>query len=379
MGNENITLSIAEIENYLNQGPGKSSGKYLRYLCPIHGGDNQRSLALDPETGHFKCHQCDAWGYTPEGRERYKQERGLSMGRGVFGSKPAPPPYRPRKIKQPPPRPELAQALIEFQKALPGGQGERYLKARGLSFEVAQAYGVGYAARGRWPNPKTDWKWGRVVFPHTNPAGELVNLYGRATGGGDSGLEGVPKGFAHAHLQGNKGYFNARALVEGAGPLYVCEGAFDALALIAAGAARTVAIFGVNGWRWEWCREIRELIFCLDADERGQEARQEISRAAAMRGKSVAYLPPEVLGSHKDISEAWAAGALNLALPESISDPDTSPPLADFNLLGEVATWPAERREAWEEKAAFLEFENKMTRPDAERAAFEMLQGSAGA
>lgn len=34
--------------------------------------------------------------------------------------------------------------------------------------------------------------------------------------------------------------------------LWVCEGAFDALALRAAGMPRVVAIFGVQGWRWAW-------------------------------------------------------------------------------------------------------------------------------
>jgi hypothetical protein len=295
------------------------------------------------------------------------------MNRGAARARPAAPPYRPREIQAPPARPELAQALTAFQKALPGSWGEKYLTIRGISLEVAQAAGVGYASPGKWPNPKRDWKWGRVVFPHSNPAGELVNLYGRAVEGKDK----APRGLAHDHLPGLKGYFNSRAMVEGAGPLYVCEGAFDALALLAAGFVHTVAIFGLTGWRWEWARNIDALVFCLDTDEPGQAARVELARQAAMRGKSVAYLPPEALGGHKDLSEAWAAGALNLDLPESISGIGPGP--AEHNVLGEVAAWPAERREAFEEKAAVLEYESKMTRPEAERAAYEMLQGSVGA
>ncbi len=41
--------------------------------------------------------------------------------------------------------------------------------------------------------------------------------------------EQVPKAKRHDHLPGAKGYFNAAALLAGAGPLWVCEGAFDAL------------------------------------------------------------------------------------------------------------------------------------------------------
>ena len=48
----------------------------------------------------------------------------------------------------------------------------------------------------------------------------------------------------------------------------MCEGAFDALALRAAGVPRVVAIFGVQGWRW--ARAVREFVFALDADAAGQ-------------------------------------------------------------------------------------------------------------
>src|SRR2546426_6704750 len=50
-----------------------------------------------------------------------------------------------------------------------------------------------------------------------------------------STAEQVPKAKRHDHLPGAKGYFNAAALQGDAGPLWVCEGAFDALALLAAG------------------------------------------------------------------------------------------------------------------------------------------------
>jgi hypothetical protein len=46
----------------------------------------------------------------------------------------------------------------------------------------------------------------------------------------------------------------------------VCEGAFDALALLAAGVPRVGAIFHVQGWRWDWVRGVRERVFALDAN-----------------------------------------------------------------------------------------------------------------
>jgi hypothetical protein len=143
-------------------------------------------------------------------------------------------------------------------------------------------------------------------FPHTTPDRGVVNLYGRAVGT----AEQVPKAKRHDHLPGEKGYFNAAALQAGAGPLWVCEGAFDALALLAAGVPRVVAIFGVQGWRWDWVREVRELVFALDADAAGQQQWCQLARQAALRGKQVAVLPPEAYGGYKHASAAWAVGVL---------------------------------------------------------------------
>jgi hypothetical protein len=155
---------------------------------------------------------------------------------------------------------------------------------------------VGYAAPGTWPHPARYWRGGRVVFPHTTPDGRLVNLYGRAVGT----AEEVPKAKRHDHLPGTKGYFNAAALQVGAGPLWVCEGAFDALALRAAGVPRVVATFDVQGWRWDWAREVRELVFALDADAAGQQHRRALAWEAALRGKQVAVLEPAAYGGYEE-------------------------------------------------------------------------------
>jgi hypothetical protein len=53
----------------------------------------------------------------------------------------------------------------------------------------------------------------------------LVHLYGRAVGTAGQ----VPTAERHDHLPGTKGSCNATALQDDAGPLWVCEGVFDAL------------------------------------------------------------------------------------------------------------------------------------------------------
>jgi DNA primase len=255
-------------------------------------------------------------------------------------------------------RSDLAQQLAAFQAALPGSRGATYLQQRGIPLALAQQYGVGYAAPGTWPHAARDWRGGRVVFPHTTPDGRLVNLYGRAVGT----VEQVPKAMRHDHLPGAKGYFNATALQAGPGPLWVCEGAFDALALLAAGVPRVVAIFGVQGWRWDWARVVHELVFALDADTAGQQQWRQLARQAALRGKRVAVLPAAAYGGCKDVSEAWATGVLAVG---------TGPAAAPG---GEVLAVPSHQRESWAERVAIMVIDGGLPHADAKRLAWTGLQ-----
>jgi hypothetical protein len=49
-----------------------------------------------------------------------------------------------------------------------------------------------------------------------------------------------------------------------------------------------VAIFGVQGWRWDWVREVHALVFALDADPAGQQQWRQLARQAALGGHHVA-------------------------------------------------------------------------------------------
>jgi hypothetical protein len=203
-----------------------------------------------------------------------------------------------------------------------------------------------------------------MVFPHTTPDGLLVNLYGRAVGT----AEQVPKAKRHDHLPGAKGYFNAAVLQTGAGLLWVCEGAFDALALLAAGVPRVVAIFGVHGWRWDWVREVRELVFALDADAAGQQQWRQLARQAALRGKQVRVLPTAAYGGYKDVNEAWAAGVLAVGV---------GPAAAAAG--GEGLAVPPHLQEPWAERVAMMVMDGGLPREAAERLAWAGLQAPGAA
>jgi hypothetical protein len=272
-----------------------NNGQTLRAFCPFHGSDHQRSLKVNRETGAFKCFACGEWGYLAEFQRHWRANR-------VPNQKRAP------VIKcHPPPRKDLEQVLKDYQAELPGSGGEQYLRFRGIPLKLARQHGLGFAAAGKWIHRGRDWTEGRLVAPHTDPDGNLLNLYGRAVGLKDS----VPKEFRHDHLPGDKGYFNAAALRQPQN-VYITEGPFDALSLIAAGAESAVAVFGVSGWRWDWFRHVSSVVFALDADSVGQNSWRQIARQLRLTGKSVAVLSPDAYGGLKDPNEAWVAGSLNL-------------------------------------------------------------------
>ncbi len=329
--NENLTLTDADLTSQHGAPKPYAGGSRARAYCPVHGGENQRSLEVDLGTGRFFCHNCRAWGYMDWAREMFREERGLERDA----------PQRPRRLQRParvpppppppppvePVRADLDALLTRFQEALPGSWGQRYLELRGIPLDVARAHGIGYASPKEWPG--RGWKGGRLVVPHTTPEGRVVNLYGRAVAKGD-----VPKQIKHDHLRGNKGWFHARAVREGEGPLYVCEAPLDALALVAAGYERSTAIFGTHGWRWEWIpQDVRRIVLATDADQGGEKAREKIGGEARMRGIGVAYLDAESYGGEKDAAAAYAGGVLRIG-----QWPDPVPPPA-----------PEPRGEAWDD------------------------------
>jgi hypothetical protein len=227
--------------------------------------------------------------------------------------KPSALPLRRQTAQEPTssPRSDLEALLARYQAALrvPGNLGARYLEQhRGIPLAVAQEWGAGFAEPGTWPG--RPWKWGRLVLAHRDHAGGLVNLYGRAVGSDDK----TPKPLRHDHLPGPKALCCPPCGLAGPGPLLLVEGAFDALAAAAAGHRHVAGLYGLAGWKWRLARlaGVLETVLALDQDGPGQEAAQALARSGALHGMKVGLLDPATWGGHKDLAEAWLAGALDL-------------------------------------------------------------------
>lgn len=292
-GGTNATLSADELAACRPVGQGRRG----RAFCPFHGSDHQRSLAVDRETGRFHCFACGAWGYLAEARAA----RRSSTAR-------VPLPQVPRCTAVPAPRPDLATRLTGWQAAWTSRAGQTYgipyLAARGMTLALVRRLGVGYAPPGTWRGAYASA--GHLVFPHHSPTGALVNLYARAVED-----RAHPARRRHDHGPGPKGLFHTSALLTGAGPLAVCEGVFDALTLLTLGHERTVALFGLTGWRWEAVPRGVPVVVAFDADTPGQAGAVAFARAARFRGHPVSLVPPAAYGAAKDLNAAWTAGTLD--------------------------------------------------------------------
>lgn len=351
-----IDITVEQLLAYQGDRPPLFSGggRYQRYYCPIHGSDRQRSLSLDTETGWYKCFACGArgrvlfgagtstrrpasarGGTTRQGRAAAGgqaaqatpaaagQAQGPGGQRGGTAQQPAAAPWTP-----PPGYYDylawMCGVASEYLRSVHGGDAQRYLAARGIPVDVALAYGVGYAREGVWialhmatrgvycrdfQFPPVEITRAhhiakqraphllapRIIVPHTDPAGRVINVYGRRCDGQED--------HKHLQLRGPRGVFNAAAL--SLPEVYVCEGAFDALSLLAHGYP-AVAIFGRDGLRWDWLpRGPQRLVFCLDADAAGQSGWRQLAREAELRGKEVYWLDPAAMQAvgAKDLNE----------------------------------------------------------------------------
>ena len=302
-------LTSSDIQRVASHLRPVKQGGFERMGCPFHGSDKQRSLVIKPD-GSWKCHACEQWGFTEDRdkvyKEQYKQNKQYKPYKSIEGLKipkinVSGALCRPLEVL-------TIQRLKKWQESLP--EALSYLKSRAIDIELAREYGLGFKAK-KIPFYNSDkthdvgWQDEKLIAPHTNPNAEVVSMYARSM---DS-----ENRYKHLHLPCPKGHFNAKAFKEKGSPLYVCEGVFDALSLISVGIKRSIAVFGLSGFRWDWVEEHeKEIVLALDQDISGQSALNEFTEQATLRGIKVYRVTADELGGKKDVNEALVAGCLSL-------------------------------------------------------------------
>ncbi len=324
-------------------------GDYVRAYCHIHGSDHQRSLSINRRTGWGHCFNaaCQATVLVAEWNLAATQRLVTCYYRGLPAiplSAPVPPPRRTPLGRQPvlllPPKvPPLWQqeerlALLsldkEMQEALAQSTSARaYLAERGIPLSIAQATGVGYLPAALLRLPRVQAKrlllrrWaGRLLFPLHSPDGK--GYIGRSLWRWVPGMDenahkalldkpGAPRRWIKTNPAGWFGY-DPEQLSRN---IILVEGAFDRLALLAAGMrpAEVMALAGTAICTHWFPAHVNRVLLALDADIAGQQATRRLVERLEDAGIVVKMCPPPKDRWGKDWSERWRTMGPESMLP----------------------------------------------------------------
>jgi len=352
-------LNYADLQQY-DFTPQRSGGRD-RYFCPIHGGDHQRSLSVDPDTGKYKCHTCGETGtlrdhWPNAGGKPARPARALSIeeiGRQALAAQRRV--EEERTVRLATDLPAQATAFIERLGAMsaalrvPDCPGAVYLRSRGLDPLHAASLGVGYAAPGAWPGDYGR-RVGRIVYPLADPAtGRIVSAVGRVCidpapdwteaqrasfkEAKQRKLTGCPAGvWPHASI--------AAARDRGT-PLVLVEGPADALALMRYGTLPypVLALLGMaNVLTKASLKGVGGVVLAFDADDGGVAATLKARIELALVGVPVDVPDAGWLGDAKDAGEL----AARCVVPgnDNVEDLDAALALAHAR---DALTGPGER------------------------------------
>ncbi len=315
------------------------SGSRDRFFCPLHGGDHQRSLTLDPETGKFKCHTCGEGGtlheHWPNQSGPVKRAAPLSIierGQRELKAKARADAERAERLAAAIPA-EASSFLGTFDTMVdelqhPECPGAIYLRGRGLDPTVASSLGVGYVAANVWPGDaqraryKEPLRVGRVVYPLADSAtGRTASALGRLCADLQAAwpeerqkefkelkqrkLTGCPAGVWPV-----EGLVAAR---EQRRPVVLVEGPGDALAMLQHPGVpcAVVALIGTaNVLPMDALKGVAGVILALDSDAAGVKAARTLRVDLAVAGIAVEVMPAGWLGEGaKDAGELAAAAA----------------------------------------------------------------------
>ena len=189
-----------------------------------------------------------------------------------------------------------------FQQAMSHIMDTDYANRRGLSPEVVQRFHLGFDQAWKNPTLKEEQRRRistspRLIIP-TSPFSYVAR---------DTRRELSEKQRSYAKLKvGHLRIFNAKALEQGAKPVFVTEGEIDALSVESVGgcACALGSTSMVNSFLKEVAehRPKRPLLIALDRDAAGHTAKDKLIKGLKERG--VPFACVNISGWHKDANEA---------------------------------------------------------------------------
>ncbi|WP_445156893.1 DNA primase [Halomonas sp. E14] len=290
----------------------KKTGRNFSGLCPFHQ-EKTPSFTVSADKQFYHCFGCGAHGNAlrflmeydklrfPEAVEQLASRLGLEVPREGADDPRAQ--ARERKRQEGVNLLELAASFFRERLKMAEGQHARdYLAQRGLSREVQQAFGIGYApdgwealkrhlsARGvaeavqveygllvqREESGRTyDRFRDRVMFPIRDVRGRTIAFGGRVLGDAKPKYLNSPETPVFHKGRELYGLYEARQAEPRLERLLIVEGYMDVVALAQFGIRNAVATLGTSTSEEHLVRLFRlvsEVVFCFDGDRAGRQA-----------------------------------------------------------------------------------------------------------
>lgn len=315
-------------------------GEYVRAYCHLHGSDHQRSLSINKASGWGHCFNaaCNAtvlvaeWNRAAARHLIHMHYQGLTPASSdtyhppYENKKRLPFVYQPVLLHQPRvvpkwQRDELAWLLSleqQMREALKhSARAQAYLHERGIPPQVAIDAGVGYLPAEIMNRPALRnlrgvlLRWTeRVLFPLLSPYGK--GYIGRSLWHWKPGMdENAHKelldkpGRPRRWIKTNPAGWFGTDLEQFSQSIILVEGAFDRLALLAAGlqAGDVVGLAGTAAQATWFPAQVRTVILALDSDQGGEEATQRLAEQLEQVGIAVSICPQPENQCGKDWNE----------------------------------------------------------------------------
>lgn len=290
----------------------KKTGRNHSGLCPFHQ-EKSPSFTVSGDKQFYHCFGCGANGNAlrflmeydrmrfPEAVEHLASRLGMDVPREGADDPRAQ--ARERKHKEAVNLLELAGSFFRERLKMPeASQARAYLEGRGLSAEVQQLFGVGYAPDA-WDGLKrhlaergiadaTQVEYGllvqhedsgrtydrfrdRVVFPIRDLRGRTLGFGGRVLGDAKPKYLNSPETPVFHKGRELYGLYEARQALGRLDRLLIVEGYMDVLALAQFGIHNVVATLGTATTEDHLNRLFRlvpDVVFCFDGDRAGRQA-----------------------------------------------------------------------------------------------------------
>ena len=318
----------------------KKGGANYMGLCPFHG-EKSPSFSVSPSKQFFHCFGCgkngNAIGFLMEhsGMNFVEAVKDLAQSYGMQVPEDEADPQERQRAAQQRQRQATLNDVLEkageaYRKQLKTSpRAIDYLKGRGLSGDIAKAFGLGYAPEGwrslasvfaDYQDPllvesgllisntedggeekRYDRFRDRIMFPIRNVKGECIGFGGRVMGDGTPKYLNSPETPVFSKGRELYGLFEARTALREAGYVLVTEGYMDVVALAQSGFANAVATLGTactTDHVQKLFRFTDAAVFSFDGDAAGRRAARKaldgaLPYASDVRNVKFLFLPAE--------------------------------------------------------------------------------------